>query len=301
MMATAFGGSNKRFGHGPSPLVRVSLLVLLSVVIITVDYREGHLDRVRSTLSLITYPIQLMVDLPSAAFERASESLADRRQLLSENRALRSERLELSARVQRLESLEQENERLRQLLQSGARVGERLLAAELLQVSLDPFRHRVLVDKGQRDGVHMGQPLLDADGVMGQVIKVGPFGANAILITDPSHAIPVEVNRNGLRTIALGTGDISRLELPYLPNNADIRPGDLLVTSGLGMRFPRGYPVAIVTDVQRRPGETFAQIHAEPAAALNRSREVLLVWREDGLPFDHNPLMEEMDDAGGGP
>ncbi|MDQ2068756.1 rod shape-determining protein MreC [Natronospira bacteriovora] len=298
-MGTAFGGNRntKLFGHGPSPVVRVALLILLSIVIIAVDHREGHLDRLRQALSIVTYPIQLMVDLPSAALERASETLATRGHLMEENRRLREQQLELSAQNQRLASLEQENERLRELLQSGARVGERLLAAELLQVSLDPFRHRVVVDKGSRHGVHSGQPLLDADGIMGQVTHAGLFGANAILITDPSHAIPVEVNRNGLRTIALGTGDITRLDLPYLPNSADIRTGDLLVSSGLGMRFPRGYPVAVVTEVRRRPGETFAEIHAEPAAALNRSREVLLVWREDNLPFDHDPMQLERHDG----
>lgn len=291
-MSVSFAGSGdpNLFGHGPSPLVRATLLVLLSIVIIAVDHREGHLDRVRQALSVATYPIQLLVDLPTAAFEKASESLSTRQQLLRENEQLRDERLELSAQVQRLESLEQENRQLRELLESGQRVGERILAAELLEVSLDPFRHRVVVDKGSRDDVYSGQPVLDADGVMGQVTNVGPFGSDAILITDPSHAIPVEINRNGLRTIALGTGDLTRLELPYLPNSADVRPGDLLVTSGLGRRFPRGYPVGTINSVDRRPGETFAAIHAEPAAALNRSREVLLVWREDGERFDRDPL-----------
>lgn len=291
-MAASFGGSRdpKLFGHGPSPLVRAALLVLLSIVIIAVDHREGHLDRVRQTLSVLAYPVQLLVDLPNAALDRASESLGTRDRLLRENNRLRAERLELSARAQRLASLERENEKLRELLESGQRVGERFLAAELLEVSLDPFRHRVVVDKGSRDEVYAGQPLLDADGIMGQVTHVGPFGAEAILITDPSHAIPVEINRNGLRTIALGTGDLTRLELPYLPNSADVREGDLLVSSGLGRRFPRGYPVGTVDSVERRPGETFAAIHAEPAAALNRSREVLLVWREDGERFDRDPL-----------
>lgn len=291
-MAASFGGSRdpKLFGHGPSPLVRAALLVLLSIVIIAVDHREGHLDRVRQTLSVLAYPVQLLVDLPNAALDRATESLGTRDRLLRENNRLRAERLELSARVQRLASLERENEKLRELLESGQRVGERFLAAELLEVSLDPFRHRVVVDKGSRDEVYAGQPLLDADGIMGQITNVGPFGAEAILITDPSHAIPVEINRNGLRTIALGTGDLTRLELPYLPNSADVREGDLLVSSGLGRRFPRGYPVGTVDSVERRPGETFAAIHAEPAAALNRSREVLLVWREDGERFDRDPL-----------
>jgi rod shape-determining protein MreC len=286
------------FGRGPSPLVKAVLFALLSSLIIALDHREGHLDRARQALSLLIYPIQLAVDLPSSALDRATQTWTARDELLRQNRELRTRQLDLEGRLLRLEALEEENRRLRELMQSAGKVGERILAAELLQVSLDPFRHRVVVNKGSRQGVYIGQPMVDAYGVMGQVTHVGPFGADVILITDPSHAIPVEVNRNGLRTIAVGTGDLTRLELPYLPNSADIREGDLLVSSGLGLRFPRGYPVASVKRVVRRPGETFAEIHAEPAAALNRSREVLLVWRADGLPFDLDPLA---DPAGDGP
>ncbi len=280
------------FEHGPPLGIRTLMLVVLAVILIAIDHREGHLDRLRGSLTLVTYPIQLVVDLPASALERAGETMADRDLLLEEIRELREIRLEQSARLQRLESLEAENRRLRDLLDSAERVGERVLAAELLRVDLDPFHHRVLINKGSRDGLFAGQPLLDAEGIMGQVTQVGPFGAEAVLITDPGSATPVELVRSGLRTIALGTGDLTRLELPYLPNTADIEEGDLLVTSGLGMRYPRGYPVGRVTRVERRPGETFAAIEAEPSAALDRSREILLVWREDGRPFDWDPLEE---------
>jgi rod shape-determining protein MreC len=150
--------------------------------------------------------------------------------------------------------------------------------AEILSVDLDPYRHRIALNRGAHDDVFVGQALLDADGVVGQVTRVDPIGAEAILISDPSHATPVELNRNGLRTVAIGTGDVSRMDLPFLPNSADIRVGDLLVSSGLGEAFPAGYPVARVTRVQRRPGDPFARVEAEPTAALNREREVLLVW-----------------------
>jgi rod shape-determining protein MreC len=157
-------------------------------------------------------------------------------------------------------------------------VGEKVLIAELKSVNLDPYKHQIVVNKGELHDIYPGQPLLDAKGVMGQIVHAGPYSSTAVLITDTSHAIPVQVNRTGLRTIALGSGAINRLELPYIPNNADIRPGDLLITSGLGGRFPPGYPVATVTAVQHDPGLTFSQVVATPLAELNRSREVLLVW-----------------------
>jgi rod shape-determining protein MreC len=180
--------------------------------------------------------------------------------------------------LQKLASLEAENMRLRELLDSSFKVGEKVLIAELLSVNLDPYKHQIVINKGKSNGVYPGQPLLDAKGVMGQMVHVGPYTSTAILITDSSHAIPVQVNRNGLRTIAIGSGTINRLELPYIPNNADIRPGDLLVTSGLGGHFPAGYPVAEVSAIQHDPGHTFSIVAATPMADLNRSREVLLVW-----------------------
>jgi len=147
-----------------------------------------------------------------------------------------------------------------------------------MSVNLDPFQHQIVINKGTQDDVFPGQPILDAEGVMGQIVHAGPYTSTAVLITDTSHAIPVQVNRNGLRSIAIGSGTINRLELPYIPNNSDIQPGDLLITSGLGGRFPPGYPVAKVGAVQHDPGRSFAQVAAEPLAQLNRSREVLLVW-----------------------
>jgi len=180
--------------------------------------------------------------------------------------------------MQKLAALEVENIRLRELLDSSFEVGEKVLIAELMSVNLDPYKHQVVINKGELHDVYPGQPLVDADGVMGQIVHAGPYSSTAILITDTSHAIPVQVNRNGLRTIALGSGSINRLELPYIPNSADIRPGDLLTTSGLGGRFPPGYPVATVETVEHDPGSAFASVNATPLAHLNSSREVLLVW-----------------------
>jgi rod shape-determining protein MreC len=249
----------------------------LSVVLMTVDHRERHLDSVRAALMVFAYPIQWLVDAPFRLANWAGESLATHHVLVTENQALRDRVRDEAARMQRLDALLAENERLRALLQSAETYDYSVEVAGLLSVDFDPFRHQILLNRGERHGVVRGQALIDAHGVMGQTTQVGPLSAQAILITDPSHALPVEVNRNGLRTIVRGTGDIDRLELPFLPNNADIVVGDLLVTSGLGGVFPPGYPVARVTRVQLRPGERFAEVDAIPTAALNRSREVLLV------------------------
>ena len=245
------------------------------------DHRQSHLESVRAALSIVVYPIQLAVELPGSVSGWFRESLATRRQLQEENVSLQTQLLMLKAQRQKLEALEIENIRLRELLDSSFEVGEKILVAELMSVNLDPYKHQIVINKGELDRIYPGQPLLDADGVMGQVVHVGPYTSTAVLITDTSHAIPVQVNRNGLRSIALGSGTINRLELPYLPNNSDILVGDLLITSGLGGRFPPGYPVAMVTDIQQDPGQAFARITATPKAKLDRSREVLLVWPGD--------------------
>jgi rod shape-determining protein MreC len=254
------------------------VFVTLSMVLMTLDHRYNQLNSLRAGLSVVVYPLQLAVEMPGAVTAWFRESLATRRQLQEENASLQTQVLMLKAQSQKLQSLEVENIRLRELLESSFEVGEKVLVAELMVANLDPYKHQVVINKGELDRIYPGQPLLDAEGVMGQVVHVGPYSSTAVLITDSSHAIPVRVNRNGIRTIALGSGTINRLDLPYLSNNADVVPGDLLVTSGLGGRFPPGYPVAVVEAVQHDPGRDFARIAANPTARLDSSSEVLLVW-----------------------
>ncbi len=242
------------------------------------DHRYKNLETVRSGLSVIVYPLQLAIELPGSISDWFSESLSSRRELQEENASLRTQQIMQKIQMQKLAALEAENIRLRGLLDASFEVGEKRLIAELMSVNLDPFKHQIVINKGSLDDVFPGQPILDAEGVMGQIVHAGPYTSTAVLITDASHAIPVQVNRNGIRSIAIGSGTINRLELPYIPNNSDILPGDLLITSGLGGRFPPGYPVAVVGAVQHDPGHSFAQVMAEPLAQLNRSREVLLVW-----------------------
>jgi rod shape-determining protein MreC len=213
-----------------------------------------------------------------AATEWVSQAFAARERLQKAADDLHEQNLLLRARLQKLEALEAENLQLRNLLDSSIKVGERVLIGELIDMDLDPYTQRVTINKGSTSGVYEGQPVLDAEAVMGQVVQVTPFSAQVLLVTDPSHAIPIQVQRNGLRSIAVGTGRTNQLELPYLPINADIREGDVLITSGLGGTFPAGYPVATVQAVSRRAGEAFPYVLATPRAHLDRAREVLLVW-----------------------
>jgi rod shape-determining protein MreC len=257
---------------------RTLALLLLSLVSLVVDHRENHLDAVRRTIGTAIYPLQVIVALPAEALGWARETGVSRADLQRENNRLKAERLAIRAKLQQMTALESENARLRLMLQTTTRVGDRVRVGEIMAVNANPYRHDIVIDKGRQHGAYEGQAIIDATGVVGQIIKVGSFTSEAMLISDPDHALPVEVNRNGLRSIAVGTGDYDRLDLPYLPNNADIRQGDLLVTSGLGGAFPAGYPVAEVSAVTRNPTESFATIRAKPITALNQVREVLLIW-----------------------
>ncbi len=243
-----------------------------------VDHRFSLLKDLRSALSVVVYPIQYAVNFPLTAGNWMSQSFATRETLQQELDSLKTAQLLSAARLQKLAALETENQRLRQLLDSSLKIGERVLIAELLAVDLEPFTNQVVINKGSNQGVYHGQPLLDAHGIMGQVTQVGPLTSTVMLITDPNHAIPVAVNRNGLRAIALGNGHPDELEIPHFPNDANIEVGDRLISTGLGGRFPEGYPVATITQIQQNPGQPFALVIATPTAKLRQSREVLLVW-----------------------
>lgn len=242
------------------------------------DHRYHHVESVRGALTVLVDPLRNVVNMPFIVGDWLKTGLASRNQLQQENETLRAENLLLRVQQQRLAALQSENARLRKLMQSSTRVGERVLIAELLQVNLEPFTRQIVINKGSQDGVFEGQSVLDADGIVGQIIHVSPMSSTALLITDPSHALPVQINRNGLRAIAIGSQIANQLHLLHVPNNADIKVGDLLVSSGLGGRFPPGYPVATVTQILTDPSAPFADIIAQPKAQLQRSREVLLVW-----------------------
>lgn len=262
----------------PAPGLRFLLLAGLSLFLLIADQRSDYLDAVRKTIGAAIYPLRMTVDAPISLWRWVEENTASRNDLLMELSRLRTERLITQARLQRYAALESENARLRAMLEARGRVRERVQVAEIMSVSSNPFRHVLVVDKGTRDGAFEGQAMIDAAGVVGQIIEPGLLSSQGVLISDPDHALPVQVNRSGLRTIAVGTGEYDRLDLPFLPNNADIEEGDLLVTSGLGGAFPPGYPVGIVDSVTRLPQNPFADVSARPAASLGQVREVMLIW-----------------------
>jgi len=262
----------------PALGVRALALLSLSLLLIYLDHRDNHLYAIRNKISAAVYPMRAVVAAPSRFWEWARERSQSREEMRLENSRLQAERLLTAARLQRFSALEAENMRLRALLDARRQVPDEVRVVEIMSVDANPFKHNIVLDIGSSEGVYDGQAIIDADGVIGQVMLVGPMTANAILISDPGHALLVEVNRNGLRTVAYGTGEFGRLDLPGLPNNADIRAGDLLVTSGLSGSFPAGYPVAVVDNVNRIPQEAFADVSATPTAALDKVREVMLIW-----------------------
>lgn len=266
------------FSSNPAGTLRTLLLVITCIALMFYDHQRGRLEQVHATLSALVYPVQAAVDAPYALAGWAREKLATHVALVNENAALKQQELTQAVQLQRLASLEQENERLRSLMEASKEVPGRVMVAEMLGVDLDPFRHRVVINKGTADGVFDGQTLLDAHGIVGQIIRTDPISSEAAFITDPSQAIQVEISRTGLRTLVVGTADVNTLSLPYLAKSADVKAGDILVSSGLGGRYPKGYPVGIVKQVQRDPAEAFATVTAQPSADLNHGHNVLLYF-----------------------
>lgn len=281
----AFGTVTGRpLGRGGSPGFRFTLYALCAVVIMYLDQRQHYLEHVRYVLQAIVYPLQLAVNSPGAAWHWLRESTQTREGLARENARLRAEARELALRSMRYEALDRENGELRGLAAALPPVAERWMPAEIVNIQLSSLRQRLLLNRGASNGVFRGQAVLDDRGLIGQTVHVGPWSAEVILITDPEHAVPVRIDRTGLRTIAVGAADSTSLALPYLPANADVRKGDLLVTSGLGGVFPEGYPVARVTEVHRDAVQPLAQVRAAPLAHVDTDTEVMLVWFREGHP-----------------
>lgn len=260
---------------------RALVLALLCLALIVADRQTEQLAPLRSAAMVVASPLVWLAEQP-AELRRFVNFVSLRAEELDAYEQLQRTHLRLMARVQRVEALEAENRRLRALLSSTEVLEARALVAEVLAASQDPYQQRLILNRGTEHGVYRGQAVIDAAGVLGQIVRVHPRSASALLVTDPDHGIPVEVNRTGLQTIAVGRGDGQSLSLPYLPGNADIRVDDLLVSSSLGGRFPSGYPVARVREVRYEPGQSFMEAIAVPEARVNRSRQVLLLWSEEG-------------------
>lgn len=261
----------------PSNLVRLVFVALLSVGLMMLDHQGRHLDKIRSILSIALYPLQAVATVPTRTGAWLIEFFRGDRAMREDYEKLRADRPLLLAKLQKYEALEAENNHFRRLLNAAERVSERALVAELLEVGPEPFTRKIVITKGAQHGVYLGQPVIDASGIMGQVTEVDPYTSRVTLITDPGHAIPVQVNRSGLRAMVFGTGQ-DALAVRYLTALADIQSGDLLVSSGIGGGFPAGYPVARVSRIDNDPNEAFLAVDAEPVARIDHNKEVLLIW-----------------------
>lgn len=251
--------------------------MLLAVVLMVMDQNGDFVPRIRASFVYLIEPVYTVAELPAKALRSVRTYTRSYASLSEENRQQAADLLQQQARMQRLQSLEQENTRLRALLEATEGRGFDYQFAEMVLVSMDPYAHQVVINRGRSDGVFAGQAVIDGSGVMGQV-ESAQYGQSRVrLISDPDHAIPVQIVRTGLRTVAYGTGDAGRLEIPSLALQSDVRNGDILITSGLGDRFPPGFPVAVVTSIERETGGAFARVMARPLALLDRGREVLLV------------------------
>jgi rod shape-determining protein MreC len=278
------------FGAGPSLQLRLMLAVLISLSLMVADRNLPQVGQFKFYLSTLVSPLQYLANAPQEMVDWALEHLKSRQQLIRENQNLREQALLDSAHLQQFAQLKQENQRLRQLLGSSERSAVRKMVAEVFSVNSDQYSLQVVIDKGSFDGVYLGQPVLDHRGVVGQVDEVGSTTSRVILIGDSLHSIPVRIHRNDVRAVLTGTGEVDSLVLQYVAHSTDIQVGDLLISSGLGGRFPEGYPVAKVTYVERDESFPFAQVTAKPIAELDRLRYLLLLWPKEG----DQPLTEEV-------
>ncbi|BAJ00275.1 rod shape-determining protein MreC [Shewanella violacea] len=263
------------FARGISNQFRLTLAIILSVILIVAN---GRLDPVRKSISSVLSPLQYIANVPGTFLDWSAESLATRDMLARQNKELLRQQLLMSERLQRFEHLRQENERLRGLLGSPVHMDSKKVVAEVMEVASDPYHQYVVINQGARTGVFVGQPVVDALGVVGQIVQVSELTSRVLLISDVTHGIPVRITRNDVRLVVTGTGVLDELELKFVSKSTDIRVGDLLVSSGLGKRFPEGYPVARVMSVIKDDGQSYATVTAQPLAALDRIRYLLLIW-----------------------
>lgn len=271
------------FLEGYSSHRRILLALVLSCVFIYCDHKLASFEVARGYLQSLVSPLQYLANTPKKVMDYASENIVSRQQLMNDNERLQMNELLLNEKLLQLDILQQENDRLRKLLASPLRSDYKKIVAEILAVDSDPYSQQVVINRGLSDGIYEGQPVIDETGVVGQVLHVGVSNSRVLLMTDITHAIPLRVHRNGIRVIAKGTGSVSQMEVNHIPNSTDIKVGDLLVTSGLGGKFPEGYPVARVSYVSENPNKEFARIKIAPLVEMNRLRYLLLIWPEQRI------------------
>ncbi len=266
------------FRHGPSLLIRLVFFVMLSLALMAIDTRFQYFSGVRQVLSVVLYPLQKLANIPATLYEQLSE-FSTREDLIEENTQLKQQHLVDRGQLMQLRALETENVQLRKLLGATRRVENRALMTEILHIPRDPFNRKVMLGKGSQSGVLPGQVVVDDLGVVGQITRDYLWASEATLITDKDHSVPVQVVRNGLRSIISGTGRDDVLELRYVAANTDIQEGDVLVTSGIDGVYPPGLPVAVVSKIERSPGSIFTRATCTPLAGVNRNRQLLILSR----------------------
>jgi len=277
-------GSSRWFGEEGTRTARLMMYLLLAIVLMMMDQRGHYVPRIRGVMELAFEPVFHVVGWPAEALQYLDQLARARRELIAENQRLQQQVLKIAGSVQTQAALQQENQRLRDLLEATQGRAYNFQFAEMKRVDLDPFAHKVWIDRGIDDGVVIGQAVIDGLGIVGQVEDVHRHLSTVRLISDPDHVLPVQINRTGLRTVAYGSGKTSQLLMPNVPLQADVSPGDMIVTSGLGDRFPPGFPVGEVERVERDSGETFATVYMRPFAALDRGREILLIEPQPVMP-----------------
>ncbi|MBU2863108.1 rod shape-determining protein MreC [Reinekea marina] len=269
------------FTAGPQHGYRFALVAAISLSLLVLDSRFAQVDMLRQAISYLVSPVQSLVTFPSEVIHWSSTTFAERDQLIEENRTLNNQISVLQQKMQKLAVLEAENDRLRRLLDASARIESSFMTTEMISVDPDPYSIQVIINRGASDGAYVGQAILDAEGLFGMITQVNSMTSRVVLVADANIAVPVYVNRNGMRSVVIGTGDLNNLELEYVPDTADIVVGDVLVTSGLAGRYPEGYPVAMVVAKEHDPGEPFARIRAKPLAQLNKSKNLLMVFQKE--------------------
>ncbi len=262
-------------------MARLFVVCALSFAVLAIDATTDWLKPVKAKVMLWVEPLYIASDLPNQVTHWMQGVTSSKDELLVSNAQLDAENLVLRGKAQRLVSLAIENVRLRELLNSTSLLEEKVIVGEIIAVSPIPQSHYVMLNKGSEDGVYEGQAVIDAQGLFGQVVNVSPANSRVLLISDQRHAVPVQVNRNGVRAIAEGTGDYYRLNIPHIAPTTDIEQGDVLSTSGLGGIFPVGYPVAEIISVEHKPGQPYLTVLAQPLALLDRSRHVLLLFSRE--------------------
>jgi rod shape-determining protein MreC len=265
------------FHRGPSPLARVTFFTLAAIALMIADHRFHALETVRLSLSVLAHPIQEIADLPGAAIGRITEYFASQDRLLRENRELKVKVLEQSAAAQEAKLLKTEQQHLLAMTSSQSRYAENGVISEVLYTARNPFTRKIVVDKGLTNGIQPGMPAIDGSGVVGQVTNVGTFTSEVTLVTEKDQSVPVMVVRNGLRGIAVGSGKDGSIDIPFMPVSADVRNGDVFVTSGIDGTYPPGLVVAEVTSVEKNAAYVFAKISAKPAAGVDYYRYVMLL------------------------